>query len=193
MDCQFGNFDILLPAGKEYLTLHFSPSSAPRQQRWRNYGLSADFLGDYFAAFFPGESVPEGKLDRRGTVKAAVTYIANELLENAIKHNDKSSEEPVCISLYLQEERIVFQVVNYIGLEQAEKFGDFIRQVLAVDDIDALYMQQLEKAAMGAEESNMGILTMMNDYGVRFGWKFKSPPEEPALVRVDVLACLDIE
>jgi hypothetical protein len=31
----------------EYLTLAFSPLSAPLRSRWRNNGLSADFLGDY--------------------------------------------------------------------------------------------------------------------------------------------------
>ena len=30
----------------EYLTLAFSPTSAPLRSRWRNNGLSADFLAD---------------------------------------------------------------------------------------------------------------------------------------------------
>jgi hypothetical protein len=37
----------------EYLTLAFSPTSAPLRSRWRNNGLSADFLGDYVTTFLP--------------------------------------------------------------------------------------------------------------------------------------------
>jgi hypothetical protein len=38
----------------EYLTLSFSPFSAPIRSRWRNNGVSADFLGDYVITFLPG-------------------------------------------------------------------------------------------------------------------------------------------
>ena len=54
-----------LPKSEEYLTLHFSPTRNPRQQRWRHYGLSADFLGDYFSNFFPGEEDTAAVISRR--------------------------------------------------------------------------------------------------------------------------------
>ncbi|WP_239651647.1 hypothetical protein [Neosynechococcus sphagnicola] len=61
----FGAFLDEVPASDEFLTLNFSLSSSARQQRWSNYGLSADFLGDYFAAFFPGDETPENKINRK--------------------------------------------------------------------------------------------------------------------------------
>ena len=49
-------------AGCEYLTLVFSPVSVPLRSRWRNNGLSADFLGDYVTTFLPANgAVPAFK------------------------------------------------------------------------------------------------------------------------------------
>jgi hypothetical protein len=187
----FGEFTDTIPASDEYLTLHFSPSSAPRRRRWGNYGLSADFLGDYFAAFFPGDEVPDSKINRQNTVKAAVSYIANELLENAVKYNQDTENLPISISLYLYERQIIFHAVNYAETSRVEQYQQFIAQLLT-SDIDELYMQQLEKTATGSGSSSMGILTMMNDYSARFGWKFESLAPTPNIFRVNVLAYLDV-
>lgn len=110
--------------------MNFSPSSAPRKRRWSNYGLSADFLGDYFAAFFPGDTVEDSPLNRRETVKAAVSYIANELLENAVKYSDEVAKRPISISLYLYEDKIIFQSINHTSSAIADKYCRFIQQVL---------------------------------------------------------------
>lgn len=187
----FGAYREDIPSSEEYLTLHFSPSSAPRKRRWGNYGLSADFLGDYFAAFFPGDAMPASKINQRDTVKAAVSYIANELLENAIKYNDDSAKVPVSICLNLYEQELIFQVVNYSALDTAEKYQAFIQKLLD-SDLDELYMQQLEKTATGIDDSCMGILTMMNDYGARFGWRFQPLEQQPMVVQVEVLVYLEV-
>lgn len=115
---------------QEYLTLNFAPTSAPqRQQRWYNSGLSADFLGDYFAAFFPGDPVAESAIDLKGTVKGAVSYIANELLENALKYSSESSNLPISITLYLEEREIVFQAINYADIDTAKRYRQFVEEI----------------------------------------------------------------
>ena len=78
----FGDF-IENPSSQEYLIIGFSPTSLPLQQRWRNSGLSADFLADYVSTFFPGGDTTA--LNRKAEVKDAVSFVANELLENAMK------------------------------------------------------------------------------------------------------------
>jgi hypothetical protein len=187
----FGEFAQEIPASEEYLTINFSPSSAPRKRRWSNYGLSADFLGDYFAAFFPGDTVENSPLNRRETVKAAVSYIANELLENAVKYSDEVVKRPISISLYLYEDKIIFQSINHTSPAIADKYCRFIQQVLT-SDLDELYTQQLEQTALGSGESNIGLLTMMNDYAARFGWQFHTSDSIPSTVQVNVLVHLDI-
>jgi hypothetical protein len=187
----FGTFLDEIPASDEYLTLHFSPASAPRKHRWRNYGLSADFLGDYFAAFFPGDEVANSKINRRDTVKAAISYIANELLENAVKYSDEAVNLPISITLYLYEQQIIFQVTNHASLSAVQGYQQFI-QSLINSDPDDLYTRQLEKTALGTGASNMGLLTMMNDYSARFGWRFQPLENRPDTCWVSVMAHLDV-
>lgn len=182
----FGHFSAEMSSSQEYLTLNFAPTSAPkRQQRWRANGISADFLGDYFAAFFPGEKVPESAIDLKGTVKAAVSYIANELLENALKYSDDSAM-PIAITLWLQEREIVFQVTNYANPATAQHYQEFVTRIDA-GDVDELYLQQLEKTALGEGGSCMGILTILHDYSVRGGWHFESDSSHPSTVAIKTM------
>jgi len=189
---QFGRLTGSLNESKEYLTIHFSPSASARQERWRNYGLSADFLGDYFSNFFPGNALTDNKLNQRDVIKSAISFIANELLENAIKYHEERVQQPISISLYLFEDRIIFKSENYANTSATDDFKAFIRNLVNTDDLDTLFTQQLEKAAMGTGESNMGLLTMMCDYNVEFGWKFEMMPHSTEFVRIEVLACFNI-
>ena len=52
MTQKFGDFIDEMPDRQEYLIIAFSPSSISLQERWRNNGLSADFMADYFITFF---------------------------------------------------------------------------------------------------------------------------------------------
>lgn len=189
----FGAFLDEIPLSQENLTLNFSPASAPqRRQRWSNYGLSADFLGDYFAAFFLGEAVPDSKINRKDTVKATVSYIANELLENAVKYSLNEATTPsISITLYLYEQKIILQVTNYADRPTVEKYQGFVQELLN-SDVDELYIRQLEKTASGEGESNMGLLTMINDYSARFGWKFETLANDTTAVRVAVMVHLEV-
>lgn len=187
----FGTLTDGIPTSDEFLTLKFSPSSIPRKQRWNNYGLSADFLGDYFAAFFPGDSIPDSKINHRDTVKAAVSYIANELLENAVKYSDETAHRPISISLYLYDRHITFHTINYANLSATERYQQFIQELIT-SDVDEMYIRQLEKTGLGEGCSNIGILTMMNDYAARFGWKFQSLETLPGMMEVNVFADLDV-
>ena len=187
----FGAFLEVIPASEEYLTLNFSPSSAPRKRRWSNYGLSADFLGDYFAAFFPGDALPNSQINRRNTVKASVSYIANELIENAVKYSDEAFSLPISITLFLYELEIIFQITNYSTLDVGEDYQTFVQAILNSEPGE-FYMQQLEKTATGSGGSSMGLLTMINDYSAQFGWRFQTSHHHPDAVQVTVMAHLKV-
>lgn len=176
----------------EYLSIQFSPDTSSRQGRWRNYGLSADFLGNYFATFFLGETPEQSGFQRPDIVKAGVSYIANELLENAMKFNDHGAQKPISISLFLYEEQIMFDVMNHSDLTTANRYSTFIQSLLQ-SDIDDLYMAQLEKAALGDGGSGMGLLTMVKDYAATLGWTFTPTPADPNLIQIHVLATLAVE
>ena len=189
----FGDFIDDLPPSQEYLIVGFSPSSVPLKQRWRNNGLSADFLADYFTTFFPSRQSDRTESDRQAEIKSAVSYIANELLENAIKFNDETSQYPISIHLQLHNDRLVFLTTNSLSAEAAEKFQAFIQELMTSDP-NELYIHQLEKSA--EDESNtisgLGILTMINDYLAEIGWKFETVQKETEVISVTTMVQLPV-
>lgn len=153
----------------EYLVIHFSPTSMPLQQRWRNNGLSADFLAEYWATFFPG--VDEVAEIRRQEFKGAINYIANELLENVMKFSYEPADSPVSLGLYLFEDEFRFYSSNVMDPLRVADFQERIRRLLTEDPM-GLYLEQVELNAATGEGSHLGLLTMLNDYGASLSWKF---------------------
>ena len=188
----FGDF-IERPASPEYLIIGFSPSSIPLKQRWRNNGLSADFLADYLTSFFPGNEDEPSTIDRQAEIKSAVSYIANELLENAMKFNDETSEYPIDIKLQLKSDGVIFSVANSIPPKAVGKFQAYIQQLLASEPSE-LYIQKLENNA--ADESctgsGLGLLTMLSDYTTKIGWKFQTVQKDPEVIALTTMVQLRV-
>jgi len=188
----FGDF-IELPASQEYLIIGFSPSSVPLKQRWRNNGLSADFMADYLATFFPGNEDDSSTIERQAEIKSAVSYIANELLENAMKFNNETSEYPINIKLQLESDGVLFSVANSISPQGVDKFQAYIQQLLASEPSE-LYIQQLEKNAVeeSCTDSGLGLLTMLTDYSAKIGWKFQTVHKDPEVIAVTTIVQLRV-
>ena len=186
----FGDF-IELPASQEYLIIGFSPSSVPLKQRWRNNGLSADFMADYLATFFPGNEDDSSTIERQAEIKSAVSYIANELLENAMKFNNETSDYPINIKLQLESDGVLFSVANSISPQGVDKFQAYIQQLLASEPSE-LYIQQLEKNAVeeSCTDSGLGLLTMLTDYSAKIGWKFQTVHKDPEVIAVTTIVQL---
>lgn len=187
-----GNFIPNLPLSQEYLILSFSPSSISLRQRWRNNYLSADFLADYLSTFFLGNNDRQPDSDKQAEIKSAVSYIANELLENGMKYSTQMSSLPISIQIHLNPDLIVFQLTNSIPAKHTQQFQNRIQTLLDCDP-DELYLAQLEKNAIEEnEESSLGLLTMLTDYGVKLGWKFELLPQKPTEVAVTTMVQLEI-
>ena len=188
----FGDF-IEQSASQEYLIIGFSPSSIPLKQRWRNNGLSADFLADYLTTFFPGNEDEPSTIHRKAEIKSAVSYIANELLENAMKFNDETSDYPIDIKLQLESDGVIFSVANSISPKAVNKFQAYIQQLLASDPSE-LYIQQLENNAAddNCNGSGLGLLTMLSDYTAKIGWKFQTVQKEPEVIAVTTMVQLRV-
>ena len=188
-----GDYIQNLPPSQEYLILSFSPGSIPLRQRWRNNCLSADFLADYLSTFFLNDEHQQIECNKQAEVKSAVSYIANELLENAMKYGVEMSPFPISIQIHLNPDLIVFQLTNSIHSEQILQFKDKIETLLSSDPSD-LYLAQLEKNALAenGDESGLGLLTMLNDYGAKLGWKFESLPQASTEMAVTTMVQLKI-
>ncbi len=165
----FGNFREMGNT-QEYLIISFSSSTLSIQDRWRNNSLSADFLASYWGTFFPLH--PDESKHHRAEVQDTVSYIANELLENAIKFSYEPAKIPIRIGIYLSETLLRFYVTNSMNPERVDSFQNYIQKLLS-EDPGELYIRQLERnASEESTESRLGFLTLLNDYDAKLGWKF---------------------
>lgn len=175
----FGDFIQQFPPEKDSLELTFTPTSIPLKKRWRNNRLSAYFIADYFTTFLPLDDGDAQQQKRIEESKSAVSYIANELLENAMKYNDENSHSQIEFGVHFLNNNNLIAVIfatNSIKLDDVEKLQKFITR-LSSEDTEFLYIEQLEKNALSDVEddsSGLGFLTIINDYGGKMGWKFDS-------------------
>ena len=180
----FGNFVEDESSSPEYLVIGFSSNSIPLKQLWRNNGLSASFIADFLTPFFPIAEDEPNALKQRDRVIGAVRYIANELLENAMKFSDETSQYPISIKLDLKRDRLIVRTTNAIDPERISSFQALIQDLLSSDPQER-FMHQLEKNTQeGWSSSGLGLLTIMNDYAGIPGWKFETIQQEPPIATV---------
>lgn len=187
----FGDYSESLPASREYLTIVFSPGSISLQQRWGNNGLSADFMADYFATFFPRDPTTIASTQSKAEVKSVVSFIANELLENAMKFCDRTLDYPISITLRLSQDSLIFVATNSLDEATAEHYQVYI-QTLLNSDPDDLLLHQLEANAADEHStgSGLGILTLINDYRAKVGWKFETVELDSTIHTVTIMVYL---
>ena len=187
----FGHFIARKDDEGEYLKIGFSPTSIPIQQRWRTNGLSADFLADYLSTFFPGDD--RAAAERQAELKSAISYVANELLENAMKFSYAPAHHAIGLSMYLEAETISLYVTNSIAPHAVAAFQEIIERMLT-EDIETLYLEQLTQNAMSdsGDSSGLGYLTMLHDHGVALAWQFAPSLQDPDVVTVTTMARLSV-
>jgi hypothetical protein len=176
----------------EYLALSFSPLSAPLRSRWRNNGVSADFLGDYVMTFLPTDGGETR--NNPSEIKHAVTYIANEFLENAMKYHKRDVNIPIAIRLELTSDRITVIASNGIDVCQAKRYKAFVDGILN-EDVGELLLKHLEESSAGPESqvSCLGLLTMINDYQAQLGWRFEAHTDYSEVMIVTTSAVLPLK
>ena len=189
----FGDF-VETDEFREDLTLGFSPSSLPLQQRWRNNGISADYIAEFLTTIFPGNVDNSATKTQLIEIKSAVSYIANELLENAMKYCDQKASYPITVHIQFVANEIRLFLENSIIPSTAENFKVFIQKLLNSDP-DELYIQQLEKSAEedNPTSSGLGFISMITDYSAKLGWKFQTLEQNPVEMTVTTMVRLVLE
>ena len=127
-------------------------------------------------------------------IKHAVTYIANELLENAMRYHEHSIDIPIGIHLELTSTQITVSATNGASNAQAEHYQKFVETILRENTSDML-VRQLEESGGGGDsnKSCLGLLTIINDYSARLGWRFEVHPAYPEIMTVSTSAVLPLE
>jgi hypothetical protein len=192
----FGDFVESFPLAQDSLELSFTPNSLPIKKRWRSNRLSANFMADYFSNFLPVDENDPAQKRRIKESKGAVSYVANELLENAIKFNDRGTNFKIKFGIYFIEEADLTAVLfatNSVSAEGLDKFQKFIQELLCSDP-EKLYVQQIEKSAEeeNSGASGLGFLTMINDYSAKLGWKFEIVQKDPKMIAVTTMVLVPV-
>src|SRR5262249_22196105 len=169
-----------------YVESGFSPRLIPMEEGWRNNGVAADFLADYLYTSFAREDGTAS--ERQAEIKGAVSYIANELLENAMKFSYAPSQHAISLAMYQEADAISLYVTNSIDPKSLIAFQQCIQRLLTEDPND-LYMEQLMSnvETENGGVSALGILTMLNDYGATVAWKFASVVPEADVMTVTTM------
>jgi hypothetical protein len=192
----FGDFVESFPPAQDSLELTFTPNSLPIKKRWRSNRLSANFMADYFSNFLPVDENDPAQKRRIKESKGAVSYVANELLENAIKFNNQGTNFKIKFGIYFIEEADLTAVLfatNSVSAEGLDKFQKFIQELLCSDP-EKLYVQQIEKSAEeeNSGASGLGFLTMINDYSAKIGWKFEIVQKDPKMIAVTTMVLVPV-
>jgi hypothetical protein len=164
------------------MSIHFgdaapAPATLPRRARivfrtehlalkWSHCSSTADFLSHYF------DGVSGSTLDaaaRRDLVHS-VAYLANELVENAVKFRAPGD---VVVEAGIDAGDFLLRISHHILPETSERFRALLAEI-AGGDAGELLIQRIEANAAGdnAAGSGLGLLTLRNDYGVRISWQF---------------------
>ena len=181
MEATFGQVEFTNGAGA--LKNRIRLADGPLDLAWQHCGVTSEFLGDFFAL---------RRRDEGGDYNEArhsIGYLANELLENAVKfrHGDG-----ITLEASLDGSCFEIRISNLVTQETAGRFQAPLVD-LTTRDPGELLIERIEENAenMNSSGSGLGLLTLMSDYGARLGWRFQ-PAAVPDAMRLDTYAALDI-
>lgn len=154
----------------------------PLDLSWHHCSSTSDFLGEFFATQSAAQALDYNE------ARHSIGYLANELLENAIKFRAAGD---ITVDAWLDGATLALVVRNAIDAATAARFQALLAELTAGDPGDLL-IQRIEANAAdpGSGGSGLGLLTLMSDYGARLGWHFV--PAEDALVALETQARLDL-
>lgn len=157
-------------------------------QFWRRCSLSSNFWSRYMALWVPIPPLP-GRL-RRDAMEHLLSYLLNELFENCAKFSSGPVQR-IGYTAWAQEDRMVFEMTNHVQPAAQAPFTALIEEMLT-GDLDELYFARLEASAeSNASGSGLGYLTLMKDYGIRFGFRFSPISADSIAVGVQAHVALE--
>jgi hypothetical protein len=155
--------------------------------RWSQCSATADFFAEYFAAV---EACRYEDESARSEFIGTISYIVNELVENAVKF---SVGETVEVTVVVEGDELIALVCNQILAATVEALVDKFRELVSGDPQEMLFARveaNAENPESGA--SGLGFLTMMSDYGAKLGWRFDAVQDNPHNVLLKTMARLQV-
>lgn len=139
-------------------------AEGPLAVSWQHASATCEFLGDVFAMRCARDGFDYTE------ARHSIIYLVNELLENAIKFR---SPGDISIDCSFEDGNFEITVTNHAAAGVAQRFQELLAEVTSRDPGEML-IERIEANAAdeSSSASGLGILTLMNDYGARLGWRF---------------------
>lgn len=141
---------------------------------WKQCGATANFLANYFGSFYVAHKGGSPEKKTGDNEIAVMSYILNELVENAVKFNEGGS---IQVQVGLLENELIFVVENHISRSTTISLRPKLTELVSQDAAE-LFLRRLEENAENPNvgSSGLGFITMMNDYHARLGWRLSPAP-----------------
>jgi len=155
--------------------------------RWSQCSATAEYFAEYFADVHARRCDDESA---RNEFIGTLSYIVNELVENAVKF---SMGETVEVTVCIEGEELVALVTNEILAVTVDGLVERFRGLVVGDPQDML-IARVEANAVNPDSavSGLGFLTMMADYGATLGWHFGAVQGNPDNVLLKTMARLQM-
>jgi hypothetical protein len=150
-------------------------AEGPLELSWHHCSTTSDFLGDFFASL---ATRSQGDYNE---ARHSIGYLINELLENAVKFRAPGD---IVVEATLADGNFEVCVANLVPEETARRFQGLLADIVSRDPGELL-IERIEQNAADplSSGSGLGLLTLMSDYGVRLGWKFRrDSPDGPVVL-----------
>lgn len=115
-------------------------------------------------------------LKNREGAKNSLTFILNELVENAVKFSNSIDDE-IDLSIAHNVQEIILTVRNIINQEQYGYFKNYIQEYIELANIEQKYMDLLAAMSEQGKLSRIGLLTIRNNFQARIGIQIHGPNE----------------
>jgi hypothetical protein len=165
----------------------FFGNQSPLPFQWAHCDITANTVAAYFSLFFPDQSAEKGMVGR-DELNFSVNYVVNELLENTIKFGIGGTVE---LRAMMTHSDLLLWSFNSATLTACHSLETVISGISAGDP-QQLLLERIEQNALNPENdiSGLGYLTMISDYGIRFGWAFREQAD--AVVTIETQAWLPL-
>ncbi len=155
----------------ESLIISFSLSNVSVQNQWHNSSLLSDFLAKYWGTFLSVNNNVSKVC--KSEMEDVISYVSNELLENAIKYSNNTLLIPIELGTFLTQSSLSIYVKNSIESENERNMKETFLSLLE-GDTEEMFFQQVESNVGERSSSGLGLLTLINDYHVNLAWKIEN-------------------
>lgn len=167
---------------KKALKLSFSLPTLEVINFWSRCGLIANFGSSYLVVAHSSEK----------NIANSLSFIMNELLENAVKYavpRDSILE----LSLLQKDGYIVIDIGNPIHSDRVESLIEMAQNLIDPDYVNAKYIDILTMNVKKGEKSGIGLLTIVNFYQASLSFRIGTPPGDNQCPKFYIQAKINIE